>query len=337
MKDKFLVYTEEFDMLEGFSDTEIGILFRALLNFVKAGEKVVLSEKLAVAFMFMSAHIKRDQEKYQCISEKRRAAAKKSVESREEKLSKRNGEEKKTVAKEEVKTEAEEKTEANCEKENEQDISEYKKENIRAILGEREENEKIVSENKNGNEQVIPAGEKESGQIVLEGKKGSKIKHIIKDNTLYVEFEPEKEGKCDEGLCETDFMFSANDVALRLKLKKNSTVEEKFEEFYNAYPKKMQKKQARDAFIKLNPDIDLHKKMILAIEKLKVTENWKKENGRYIPFPAKWIDMRKWEDKIVMTREERIDLNLKSCGLATMESFDTKEFYNAALKKSMRA
>ncbi len=304
MKDKFLVYTEEFDMLEWFSDAEIGILFRALLNFVKTGEKVVLSEKLDVAFMFMSAHIIRDQEKYQSISDKRRAAAKKGVEIREEMMSKRRDAEKKTEAEEEVRTKAEKKIEEKCEKEN---------------------------------EQVIPEGAKESGQIVLEGKAGSKIKHIIKDNTLYVEFESEKEEPRDEDLRLTDSMFSANDVALRLKLKKNSTVEEKFEEFYNAYPKKMQKKQAKDAFIKLNPDIDLHKKMILAIEKLKVTENWKKENGRYIPFPAKWIDMRKWEEDIVLTREERIDLNLKKCGIATMDSFDTKEFYNAALKKSMRA
>ena len=37
------------------------------------------------------------------------------------------------------------------------------------------------------------------------------------------------------------------------------------------------------------------------IEKLKIykeTEQWKKDNGKYIPYPSSWLNAKGWEDEI---------------------------------------
>ena len=38
--------------------------------------------------------------------------------------------------------------------------------------------------------------------------------------------------------------------------------------------------------------------LIDAIEKQKQTPDWNKENGKYIPYPATWLNGRRWEDEI---------------------------------------
>jgi len=38
--------------------------------------------------------------------------------------------------------------------------------------------------------------------------------------------------------------------------------------------------------------------MLDAIEYTKKTEEWQKEKGQYIPYPASWLNARGWEDEI---------------------------------------
>lgn len=69
-----------------------------------------------------------------------------------------------------------------------------------------------------------------------------------------------------------------------------------FLEFWKAYPKKKAKQDAIKAFDKLaEEDYPL---LIPAIELQKQTNDWKKENGKYIPHPATWLNGRRWEDEI---------------------------------------
>jgi phage replication O-like protein O len=71
-----------------------------------------------------------------------------------------------------------------------------------------------------------------------------------------------------------------------------------FEEFYKAYPKKKARRGAEKAWAKLNPSPELIKTILTALEKQKQSEEWKKENGKYIPYPATWLNGRRWEDEI---------------------------------------
>ena len=71
-----------------------------------------------------------------------------------------------------------------------------------------------------------------------------------------------------------------------------------FETFWKAYPKRKSKGDAERAFKKINPDKKLLLIIITAIERAKKSDDWLKENGQYIPYPATWLNARGWEDEI---------------------------------------
>jgi hypothetical protein len=66
--------------------------------------------------------------------------------------------------------------------------------------------------------------------------------------------------------------------------------------FWPAYPKKEAKADALAAIRKLNPDADLRVEILKGVTRAIVTEQWRKEGGKYIPYPATFINKRRWED-----------------------------------------
>lgn len=72
----------------------------------------------------------------------------------------------------------------------------------------------------------------------------------------------------------------------------------RFETFWKAYPKHVNKKGAEKAFVKLNPDDGLLKTMLSAVERQKQTAQWREQNGQFIPYPATWLNGRRWEDEL---------------------------------------
>ncbi len=70
-----------------------------------------------------------------------------------------------------------------------------------------------------------------------------------------------------------------------------------FDRFWSAYPKKKDKQDAMKAWRKLAPDMDLCRKMSAALAQQKTTDEWTRERGRYIPYPASWLNGRRWEDE----------------------------------------
>ena len=72
--------------------------------------------------------------------------------------------------------------------------------------------------------------------------------------------------------------------------------EERFLKFWAAYPKRVAKTAAVKAFEKLKPDDELLDIMLIAIGKQKNSEQWTKDGGQFIPYPATWINERRWED-----------------------------------------
>ena len=71
-----------------------------------------------------------------------------------------------------------------------------------------------------------------------------------------------------------------------------------FDRFWSAYPRKVAKPAARKKFESLNPDGPLLEKMIQAVERQKKSDQWTKDDGRFIPHPANWISQRRWEDEL---------------------------------------
>ena len=73
-----------------------------------------------------------------------------------------------------------------------------------------------------------------------------------------------------------------------------------FSRFWAAYPNKKSKKDAKKAWDKLHPDIELCRQMAVALEAQKRSEEWTRDGGRYIPLPASWIRGERWTDEITI-------------------------------------
>ena len=73
-------------------------------------------------------------------------------------------------------------------------------------------------------------------------------------------------------------------------------IAERFNTFWKAYPKKVGKGAAEKAFKKIKPSGDLLQSMLKAIEDQKHSDQWKRESGKFVPYPSKWLNERRWED-----------------------------------------
>lgn len=71
-----------------------------------------------------------------------------------------------------------------------------------------------------------------------------------------------------------------------------------FDQFWDAYPKKVAKEPAKKAFLKHKPDQALLDKVLDALQRYKRTDQWTRDNGQFIPNPATWLNQRRWEDEI---------------------------------------
>lgn len=70
-----------------------------------------------------------------------------------------------------------------------------------------------------------------------------------------------------------------------------------FEQFWAAYPKKRSKGAARKAWDKLRVDSTMLATILQAIQRAKQSDDWQKDGGQYIPYPATWINAVGWEDE----------------------------------------
>lgn len=78
-----------------------------------------------------------------------------------------------------------------------------------------------------------------------------------------------------------------------------------FDNFWNAYPKKVSKGQAEKAWQQLKPDERLLTLMVEKLKVLKSTENWQKEAGQFIPHPATWLNAKGWNDESVVEIDQQ--------------------------------
>lgn len=81
------------------------------------------------------------------------------------------------------------------------------------------------------------------------------------------------------------------------KVKSLNEPDGSFEVFWSSYPKKKGKGKAEQSWNKLKPDLQT---VLTAIEKEKQTKQWQKDNGQFIPFPATWLNQRRWEDETIV-------------------------------------
>ncbi len=77
MSDSFILYTSDYQLIEGLTDAQLGQLTRALFIYTRDGEVVELEPVVRMAFGFIKDKIDRNQDKYQKKCERLRANAQK--------------------------------------------------------------------------------------------------------------------------------------------------------------------------------------------------------------------------------------------------------------------
>ena len=73
----------------------------------------------------------------------------------------------------------------------------------------------------------------------------------------------------------------------------------RFEDFWKLYPKKKGKESAKKAWEKLNPSDELVETILSAVQRQMSSNDWTKDGGQFIPYPATWLNGHRWEDEEV--------------------------------------
>lgn len=79
-----------------------------------------------------------------------------------------------------------------------------------------------------------------------------------------------------------------------------------FDRFWAIYPKKVGKQAAFRAFKAAIKKASIEA-MLAAIEKQKQSEQWRKDNGQFIPHPTTWLNQGRWDDEITAALKKRED------------------------------
>jgi len=72
---------------------------------------------------------------------------------------------------------------------------------------------------------------------------------------------------------------------------------ERFTQFWQEYPRKCAKLDAMRAWEKLNPDEDLFGKIMDGLRRAVASLQWQEQGGKFIPYPATWLNKGRWEDE----------------------------------------
>ena len=103
-------------------------------------------------------------------------------------------------------------------------------------------------------------------------------------------------------------LVSTGKVRLELELGKDIKTIEHFDTFWSAYPKKIGKAKCQRWFDTHKVDTKLLDTMLQAINTQKVTEQWTKDDGKFIPHPYTWLNQGRWDDEVEQSRWDKIDM-----------------------------
>lgn len=69
-----------------------------------------------------------------------------------------------------------------------------------------------------------------------------------------------------------------------------------FEMFWGRYPRRVAKKEAEKAWKRIDPSE--HPKILAGVEKHRKSEDWTDNGGKYVPYPATYLNNERWTDEL---------------------------------------
>jgi hypothetical protein len=105
--------------------------------------------------------------------------------------------------------------------------------------------------------------------------------------------------KNDSGILPEDVAKASRlEEEKRREKKRREERDEKFLIFWESYPKKVKKPDAKTRWDSIKYSPDIYTKIIEALQEHKKQDQWTRDNGQYIPHPSTWLNQGMWDDEI---------------------------------------
>ena len=103
----------------------------------------------------------------------------------------------------------------------------------------------------------------------------------------------------------------------------------RFDDFWQMYPRKTDKKKAKSAWDKIKPNDDLAIKIITNVSNRLASGEWVK-GSQYIPHPTTYLNGSRWEDEAQAPDDNRTDREKRNEAIAadSKAKFDAGDFYD---------
>lgn len=95
------------------------------------------------------------------------------------------------------------------------------------------------------------------------------------------------------------------------KKKSDKMSEIDFASFWSVYPRHQSKSLAHKKFLSLSKS--LLPTILEAVEKQRKSEQWQKDNGKFIPYPTTWLNQQRWEDEQTISSENEMESYARWC------------------------
>lgn len=86
-----------------------------------------------------------------------------------------------------------------------------------------------------------------------------------------------------------------NDIRKRVTAQ-NGAGDDGFEKFWSVYPRRVGKKDAVKVWKQIKPDEELISLIVQGVERWKQSDQWTKDEGRFVPYPATFLRGERWNE-----------------------------------------
>ena len=134
------------------------------------------------------------------------------------------------------------------------------------------------------------------------GKKGGTAR-VKKNSSVASDFAQAKTQANSENEIVIENNIDINNNIKNNSIKSNTVIQKErlknqFAEFWKEYPRKVAKAKAEKVWESVKPTDEVFEKIMQAVRRQKISEQWRKDNGQYIPHPTTWLNQKRWEDEI---------------------------------------
>lgn len=75
-------------------------------------------------------------------------------------------------------------------------------------------------------------------------------------------------------------------------------MDQRFDQFWKMYPRKVGKGAAEKMWGRIKEISFVFPQILKAVEDQKRSTQWRKDQGAYIPYPATWLNQKRWLDEV---------------------------------------